>query len=111
MPAGDRTGPMGRGPMTGGAAGYCAGYPAPGYANPVIGRGFGWDRGHRWRRWFYAIGLPAWARFGNTAPAWGYGPDAPPAPEQETKGLKAQAEWLKDQLDAINRRIDELREQ
>jgi len=38
MPAGDGTGPMGMGPMTGRAAGYCAGYPAPGYANPMAGR-------------------------------------------------------------------------
>jgi len=34
------------GPMTGRAAGYCAGYPVPGYMNPglappVAGRGFG----------------------------------------------------------------------
>jgi hypothetical protein len=40
MPAGDGTGPFGLGPMTGRAAGYCAGYPVPGYMNPVFGRGF-----------------------------------------------------------------------
>ena len=40
MPAGDRTGPLGLGPMTGRAAGYGAGYPVPGYANPISGRGF-----------------------------------------------------------------------
>ena len=34
MPGGDRTGPAGMGPMTGRAAGYCAGYPVPGYMNP-----------------------------------------------------------------------------
>jgi len=39
MPAGDRTGPLGLGPITGRAAGYCAGYPVPGYANPIPGRG------------------------------------------------------------------------
>ena len=37
MPRGDRTGPMGMGPMTGRAAGYCAGYGVPGYANPTTG--------------------------------------------------------------------------
>jgi len=38
MPAGDRTGPMGQGPMTGRAAGFCAGFGVPGYANrPGIG--------------------------------------------------------------------------
>jgi len=41
MPAGDGTGPRGMGPMTGRGAGYCAGYGAPGYANPMPGRGFG----------------------------------------------------------------------
>jgi len=35
MPWGDGTGPMGRGPMTGRGAGFCAGYNVPGYANPV----------------------------------------------------------------------------
>ena len=40
MPAGNRTGPLGLGPMTGRAAGYCAGYPVPGYANPIPGVGF-----------------------------------------------------------------------
>ena len=45
MPFGDGTGPMGLGPMTGRAAGYCAGYPAPGFTNPIPGRGLGWRRG------------------------------------------------------------------
>jgi len=40
MPRGDGTGPMGMGPMTGRAAGYCAGYGAPGFMNPIPGRGF-----------------------------------------------------------------------
>ena len=38
MPRGDGTGPAGAGPMTGRAAGYCAGYRAPGYMNPFAGR-------------------------------------------------------------------------
>jgi len=49
MPWGDRTGPMGYGPMTGRGAGLCAGYPAPGHTNPGFGRGF--------RNTFYA-GVP-----------------------------------------------------
>jgi len=39
MPFGDGTGPAGAGPMTGRAVGFCAGYPVPGYMNPVAGRG------------------------------------------------------------------------
>jgi hypothetical protein len=44
MPRGDKTGPNGLGPMTGRAAGYCAGYSIPGYANPTIGYGRGMAR-------------------------------------------------------------------
>jgi len=106
--------------MTGRGAGYCGGYGAPGYANPVPGRGFGmgWGggrgRGRGWRHQYYATGRPGWARYGY-APAWGappaagYGPyAAPPTPEQETEFLKAQAEGLKEQLDIISQRIEEL---
>jgi hypothetical protein len=119
MPAGDGTGPMGMGPMTGRGAGYCAGFGAPGYANPVRGRGFGmgWGRGRGWRNMYYATGLPGWARSGY-GPAWGpppaaaYGPyTAPPMPEQEVEFLKTQAEWLKGQLDAISQRIAELEQE
>jgi len=37
MPFGNGTGSAGLGPMTGRAAGFCAGYPVPGYMNPVFG--------------------------------------------------------------------------
>jgi hypothetical protein len=61
MPAGDGTGPAGLGPMTGRAAGYCAGSPMPGYMNPMAARGWGmgrgWGRGRAWRNMFYATGL------------------------------------------------------
>ena len=93
--------------MTGRGAGYCAGYDAPGYANQVPGRGFGmgrgggWGRGNRWRNWFRATGLPGWMRFGG-APAW-----TPPTREQEADSLKAEAGWLKQQLDAITPRLNE----
>jgi len=115
MPGGDRTGPMGLGSMTGRAAGYCAGYDVPGYANPMPGRGFGmgwgrgWGRGRGWRNGYYATGLPGWARFGGGAPAWGYGPYARPLTrEQEVESLRAQAGWLEEQLDAINKCLADL---
>ena len=121
MPHGDRTGPAGMGPMTGRAAGFCAGYPVPGYMNPVGGRGY-WGRGRgggRGRRnWYYATGFPGWATTGYGLPAWGsyvnpyaYG-SAPFAPglttKQELDGLKGQAEYLEDSLDGIKKRIEEL---
>ena len=61
MPFGDRTGPAGMGPMTGRAAGFCVGYPVPGYMNPAMG-GAG----------FYGAGAPpAVGPYG--AGTYGYG--------------------------------------
>jgi len=120
MPAGDGTGPVGRGPRTGRGAGYCSGYDAPGWVNPGPGRGLGRGRGGAWgggwrhRNWYRATGVPGRTRM-SYGPAWrepadwGYGPLAPaPSREQETESLRQQAEWLKEQLDAIGRRIKEL---
>lgn len=107
MPAGDGTGPMGMGPMTGRGAGYCAGFGVPGFANPLPGmgwgRGAGWGRGGRgWRHWFYATGLPFWARvMGVTA-----GGQAPT--DYQAQMLKAQAEHMEKALEEIRRRIREL---
>lgn len=109
MPRGDRTGPMGQGPMTGRGAGYCAGHNVPGYANsaPGWGRGYGWGRGWRrgrgWGRGWRGDMGPGWG----PPPGWGYPPYAP-SPEQEIDALKTEAQWLKQQLDAIHQRIAEL---
>jgi len=59
MPRGDGTGPMGLGPMTGRAAGYCAGFPVPGFMNPMGGRlglGLGLGRGRGFRPYTYGRG-------------------------------------------------------
>jgi len=77
MPAGNGMGPAGMGPMTGRGAGFCAGYPTPGYMNPYGGRypyggfgfgrggGIGFGRGRGWGRGFgygysspYVLALP-----------------------------------------------------
>ncbi len=115
MPRGDGTGPAGQGPMTGRAAGYCAGYSVPGFMNPSGGRrfagrpfgGFGRGRGHR--NMYYATGLPGWQRYNQYPPA-GATPDYAPdiAPEEEMESLKSQADMLKQQLNDIQARIDEL---
>jgi len=60
MPFGDRTGPVGLGPMTGRAAGFYAGFPVPGYMNPVGTRGFA-----------PAAGVPVVGPYG--AGSYGYG--------------------------------------
>lgn len=122
MPFGNGTGPMGMGPMTGRGMGYCAGFPTPGYMNPGFGGGwFGFGRGRggggRGRRnCYYATGLPGWARAGYGMPAYGgygmpaYGmyPPPQPNPEEESAMLKDQAEFLKQQLDDIQNRINDL---
>ena len=127
MPGGDGTGPGGMGSMTGRAAGYCAGYPAPGYINPISGRGYGFGRGFGrggggWgrRNMFYATGLtgrqrtgygyPAMGNYGLGMPNYGvpYGAPAAPTKEQELDMLKSQAEYMEDELAGINKRIQEL---
>jgi len=119
MPRGDGTGPGGMGPMTGRASGFCAGYPVPGFMNSGGVRGY-WGRGGgRGRRhWYYATGLPRWARAGIGNPAWGgpadtYAPAAGPfsptmTAEQELGDLKKQAEYFQDELGEINKRIEQL---
>jgi len=116
MPRGDATGPWGLGPMTGRAAGLCAGFAVPGYANPVPGRGFGYWSGPRsgpgggrgWRHWYYATGLPGWARPGYYR-AWGPVPLAEGlTPEQEANALKAQQGYLTATLESVRKRLEEL---
>jgi len=127
MPGGDGTGPMGMGSMTGRAAGYCAGYPVPGFMNPTPGGGFGWGRGRgRGWGWQAAYGAPAYGPYAGApyAPAYGppagapyapaYGPYAatPYAPtmppEAELDALKAQADYFTKALEEIRKRTDEL---
>ena len=60
MPFGDGTGPAGARPMTGRAAGFCAGYPVQGYMNPAAG-GAG----------FYGAAMPIVGPYG--AGLYGYG--------------------------------------
>ena len=112
MPGGDGTGPAGMGPMTGRAAGYCAGYSAPGSVNPDPGRGggFGFGRG-------FGRGLGLGFRRGRGAPFFsrGYYPQpgvpaygAAPRPEDEAQVLKDEAQYLEKSLDAVKKRIADL---
>jgi hypothetical protein len=118
MPGGDRTGPAGLGPRTGRGAGYCAGYPVPGFMNPAWGRGGGgrgWGGGGggwRHRHWYYATGVPGWQR---AAAGWpGYAPPLPAAfgplmtKEQELEALKNQAKYFEQALDDLQKRISEV---
>ena len=121
MPRGDRKGPWGAGPMTGRAAGYCAGYSVPGYTNPIGGygrgggRGYGrgWGRGFGRGRYVYpppAVGQPVYPQ--------AYPPVAQPqSPEQEVaalenyqKQLKAEKADLEQEMGGVKARIEELKE-
>ncbi|KUK50216.1 MAG: hypothetical protein XD76_1563 [candidate division TA06 bacterium 32_111] len=113
MPGGDRTGPAGFGPMTGRAAGYCAGYSVPGYANPVGGRlGMGFRRG--FGRGFGRGAFSGYPAYSPAAPAYpAYGANYPNEgnldPKQEMDILQAEAEDIKAELDAVNKRLAELK--
>ena len=131
MPRGDRTGPAGFGPMTGRAAGYCAGFPVPGYMNPQPGfRGAGLGRGRGRGRGLMRFYSPGWAvppyysgagypypafqgvpPYG--APSTAYDPEylAKASTEQEVALLKEQAALLKEELDAIEGRLEVLGKQ
>lgn len=104
MPGGDRTGPMGGGPMTGRGAGYCSGSAQGGYASQGYGRGLGGGRGRGRRNRFFGDGVPGWA------PWWGPGSvDAVTfSPEQEKERLQLQAQQMQNALDAIQKRIEDL---
>lgn len=118
MPGFDGTGPMGAGPMTGGARGYCnpsgryVGAPRYGLGRGFRG-GFGRGGGGRGARG-YGRGL-GWQ--GDYAPAAGgygpayaapYGNPYPMNPDNEMAMLRDEANAIKNELDAINKRIEEL---
>lgn len=105
MPGFDRTGPMGGGPMTGGARGYCnpsnAGYsgrvPGRGFFGRGFGRGYGmFGRGRGGGRWFGFLPQT-------------YGSGAPATTDDELQWLSDQSNYLKSELDRINSRIDDLK--
>ena len=114
MPGGDGTGPSGMGPMTGRAAGYCAGNDIPGCANAIPGgfggrgRGMGFGRGRGLGRGFgrglgrigllTAGGLLARNMFaGGTASA-----------VDEKTVLTQQAKAMEETLAEIKRRLSDL---
>jgi hypothetical protein len=103
MPRGDGSGPAGMGPMTGRAAGYCAGYNMPGYMNPYGGRmGAGFGRG-RGRGGGYFPSPSVWAQ------PYGAYPYAPTYSEaQEKEALQNQVKFFEDQIGELQKRIEEL---
>jgi hypothetical protein len=113
MPGGDRTGPMGMGPMTGRGAGFCGGAGAPGFMSRMAGAFFGRGRGgggRGWRNMFYATGLPGWMRagVGMAGAAMAASAFRGMTREQELDVLKQQADQAAAVLESIRQRISEL---
>jgi len=108
MPGFDGTGPAGMGPMTGGGRGFCVAPVAGIRPRPFGRRFFGRGGGRGWRHWYYATGLPRWARtvYGYSAFGMGYTPDF--SKEEESAMLKEEAELLKEDLKAVQERLDAL---
>jgi hypothetical protein len=118
MPGFDGSGPMGAGPMSGGGRGYCN-IPAGrgfGISRYGLGRGFrggfgrggfknarGYGRGLGWRGVYAPAG--GWYDPAYTAP---YGNPYPMSPNDEMMMLRDEANTIKNELDAINKRIEEL---
>ncbi len=111
MPGFDRSGPMGAGPMTGGARGRCN--PATAGTIPTYAGGYGYGRGLGLRRGFRGGFGPGGDMRRGYARGYGwYPPDAGPVypadVADEMNMLKSEADYLRKSLDEINARIDAL---
>lgn len=111
MPGFDRTGPVGAGPMTGGARGRCN--PATAGTMPAYAGGYRYGRGSGLRRVFRGGFVPG----GGMRRGYGRGfgrypsvvdPIYPADAADEMDMLKAQADYLNKSLDAIQARMDAL---
>ena len=106
MPGGDGTGPMRRGPMTGGGFGPCGGGLARRFGRGGFhGRGGSSGGGRGWgnRRW--APDPPGWRRtaFWETAAR-------PRTPDDERKILEDETSALENELERLQTRIAELKD-
>ena len=108
MPGLDGSGPGSGGPMTGGGRGYCSPAGSYEFEGSWSRRGvrFGYGRGRGYRHMFRETGLPRWARRWMDRPGL-YRESRNPR-EDEVKMLKQEAEALKDDLYAIERRMSDL---
>ncbi len=109
MPGGNGTGPTGFGPMTGRAAGFCAGFGRPGFMTPGPGKGmgFGFRGGGRRRRGAWCA---PWAAPGAAWQSWG--PQAAgfagPTRQQEREMLQDQIQHMENTLSELRQRLTEL---
>ena len=111
MPGGDRTGPMGGGPMTGWGRGLCGepegsrfvrgGYGGGGRGFGRGGGGGGWG----WRNRFWATGTPGWMRGQWVPPAYA---GAEPTADTELQWLERRSTELEAEQEQIKARLGEL---
>ncbi len=94
MPRGDKTGPLGEGPMTGRRMGLCAGFNAPGFMNSGSGRGLGFRRGfgRGFRRVFIPFAQPQVI-----------------TEKEEKQMLEENLKSLKQEMEEIQKRLKELK--
>ena len=108
MPGGDQTGPLGRGLMTGRAAGYCIGSSRSGFDNPIPGyvRGFGFGRGlgRGFGRGYWGRGRGFWWRRTFPEPYYSTAPNA----EEEKTDLENMIIDLEEEIKALRERIQNL---
>ncbi|HPR32261.1 MAG TPA: DUF5320 domain-containing protein [Prolixibacteraceae bacterium] len=113
MARGNKSGPMGQGPMTGRKLGYCAGYDSPGYTKGFGGgggRGFGFGSGFgsgtgRGRGMGFGRRFASDSSYGRSYTGTAY-PNL--SRDEEINNLKAQAESLKITQHEIEKRLNEL---
>jgi hypothetical protein len=106
MPRGDRSGPMGYGPLSGRRMGFCAGYDVPGFANPRGGGGMGraWGRGGGFGRGMaFRGGRQGWGGYPVPVGFPGYGP------VEEASQIKSEIEVLEKTLETLKKRLDEVK--
>ena len=111
MPGGDRTGPMGGGPMTGWGRGLCSEPEGPRFAGGGYGgRGRGFGRGGGgggwgWRNRFWATGTPGWMRGATVPPAFA---GAESMTDTELQWLERRSAEIEAEQKQIKARLGEL---
>ena len=112
MPGGDKTGPLGEGPLTGRGAGFCRGNDQPGYAGRWgegrpggFGRGGCRGGGRGFRHQYYATGQPGWARG-----RWATAPDREPTEAVAAPGKRSE-DALEKRLAALQSEMQDLQRQ
>jgi hypothetical protein len=111
MPGGDRTGPLGHGPMTGRSLGYCTGKNMYGYMSPSYGRGFGRGQGRGFARGFRGRGRG----FGRGYDDYDYRPQQSytnepyqPTKDEEKKYLENMVKSLEEEIKLIQEKLQQL---